>query len=320
MRALQFIKFWEAAGNKVSVLQRENRTGLKYRLRFLLKLIGMTYKADVIFLQKPNLSAPLLLLLQLSNSVMVTDFDDAVWADYRDEMGSAVSRRLGERLMKALRSSQVVITGSNYLAEWTREKIKNKKVVVVPPSVDLEFYNPMFGDRDKQIITVGWIGSDSNLVELSIVENVLREFSVENKIRFLIISNRIPNQMRDFTEFVEWNLEREVELLSAIDVGIMPLIDNARSRGRCGYKAIQYMALGLPVICSPVGSAMEVVEDGVTGIWASSEMEWKAALGALIDSKELREKLGRAGRMRIETYYGTQGNSRRLLEAFKDTQ
>ena len=114
-------------------------------------------------------------------------------------------------------------------------------------------------------------------------------------------------------------LEKSLDLfsLNKIDIGIMPLLDDERSRGRCGYKAIQYMSLGIPVISSPVGGATEVVIDGFTGILAKTTEEWEEAIINLVKYPELRNKYGKNGRKRAEEFYDTRCNSLAIIDIFK---
>jgi glycosyltransferase involved in cell wall biosynthesis len=146
--------------------------------------------------------------------------------------------------------------------------------------------------------------------DLEVARDALQKLVADRTIRFRVISDR-PSDWLD-TEFVPWSLADEVSQLGTCDIGIMPLVDNERTRGRCGYKAVQYQAAGLPVIASPVGGAQEVVQHEISGILANTETEWAAALDAVARSASLRARLGQAGRRNVEQHHSIERNARRL--------
>jgi glycosyltransferase involved in cell wall biosynthesis len=115
----------------------------------------------------------------------------------------------------------------------------------------------------------------------------------------------------------QWCAETELEDLSGIDIGIMPLPDDRWSKGKCGLKALQFMALGIPTVCSPVGVNTDIIQDNVNGMLASSEEEWIEKLTMLLHSSELRERLGEAGRKTVEEGYSAVSQVPRVLEVFK---
>lgn len=321
VRALQYVPFWESEGCEVQVLKRVTKTDLISRILFITKLLKLAVKSDVIFLQKPNLSITLLKFLKLLNSNIVVDFDDAVWnipPQNTGETALKISHEFGVRLKVAIKNSKAVIAGSNYLANWAKTEVTDSAVYVVPPSVDLRKFNFNYSVKDKkEEVIVGWIGSEGNMIDFKHLEGVFEQLSKKYNICFLIVSSNSNSLLSDFFKFEEWSIETEAVSLNKIDIGIMPLLDDERSRGRCGYKAIQYMSLGIPVISSPVGGATEVVIDGVTGILATTPEEWEHAILKLIKSPELRNKYGNNGRKRVEEFYDTQFNSLAIIDIFK---
>ena len=132
-----------------------------------------------------------------------------------------------------------------------------------------------------------------------------------------MISNQPIISSKFKLKFVEWKQSSEIEDLSQIDIGIMPLPDNEWAKGKCGFKGLQYMALEIPTIMSPVGVNTEIIEDGKNGFLASNKNEWISKLSALIESKELREELGRNGRKTIEDNYSVNAHKDFLISLIK---
>lgn len=126
-----------------------------------------------------------------------------------------------------------------------------------------------------------------------------------------------PGADMDLLERLPWAEETEGRLIQSMDIGIMPLDDTPWSRGKCGYKLIQYMACGLPVVASPVGVNSEIVEDGVTGFLASSDAEWRDAISRLLADADLRRRMGEAGRKRMEELYSLQVWGPRVAEMLR---
>jgi glycosyltransferase involved in cell wall biosynthesis len=155
-------------------------------------------------------------------------------------------------------------------------------------------------------VTIGWIGSPSTAHYLDIVTPVLQKLASSYTFRAVAIGAR-PDQVAG-TPFVSvpWAVATEVEELGQIDIGIMPLVDSPWERGKCGYKLIQYMALGIPVVASPVGVNRQIVEEGSNGYLASDEDSWSRGLACLLESGDLRSKLGARGREIVEARYTLQ--------------
>jgi glycosyltransferase involved in cell wall biosynthesis len=183
----------------------------------------------------------------------------------------------------------------------------------MPTVVDLDRY-PVGNDRVRHdVFTVGWIGSPSTTRYLNEVQPALSTLSEGGKARLLLVGaehislDGVPIESRRWTE------ASEVQDVHDFDVGIMPLTDDPWSRGKCGYKLIQYMACGLPVIASPVGINNQIVEQGVNGFLAQTPDDWLHALTTLRDDVKLRARLGAAGRAKVEAQYTLQVTAPRLL-------
>jgi glycosyltransferase involved in cell wall biosynthesis len=164
---------------------------------------------------------------------------------------------------------------------------------------------------------IGWSGSFSTVQHLDTIREALQELAKKHRFKLRVIGT--PEYVLDGveTEAIEWRSETEVDDLRAIDIGIMPLPDDQWSKGKCGLKALQYMALAKPTICSPVGVNTDIIQDSENGMIADGQAEWIEKIKRLMHSAELRRKLGRAGRETVEREYSAKAVAPKVLEVFQ---
>lgn len=266
-----------------------------YQLRRTVALVRHARTADVVVLQRVLLPGPLLGLLRRHARRLLFDLDDAI--DLRAD--GTPDRIATRRLRRTLRAADAVLVASPHLA--ARLAPYASALRIIPSPVDTDRYRPRTSRPSDAPPVVGWIGSGSTTPYLAPVLPVLRRLVGERLCRVRLIGARLPG---DATIDVEpWSLDREVDALSDIDIGIMPLSDDAWARGKAGYKLLQYMALGLPSIASPVGVNAEIVEHGRTGHLVTTPDEWDAALRAQLADAAWRAEAGRVARARIERDY-----------------
>jgi hypothetical protein len=250
---------------------------------------------DVVFVNRDLAGDGLFLekTLLRSNGRVVFDFDDSIF----------VGRNRGSVAWMCANAAWVT-PGNAYLADFAREY--NDRVTVIPTVMDTDRY--VVRDKANSVgpIRVGWSGSDRSIAEtLFPYVPLMARLQARLKFRLVIISNSrpiLPVNSLDW-EFVPWRAEEEGRIGSTIDVGLMPLLDDAFQRGKCGMKLLQYMAAGLPTIASPVGVNSEITVPGETGFLARSDDEWALALESLLLSPDLRLAMGAAGRRRCEQRY-----------------
>jgi glycosyltransferase involved in cell wall biosynthesis len=189
----------------------------------------------------------------------------------------------------------------------------NPNVAIIPTCIDMDLHTPKeYPDSSINrglesplsiAVVLGWTGLKDNLGYLTPIESVLCELAAEHNIALHIATGK-PYVLEGVTvENEYWSLGREIHYLKRADIGLMPLHDTPRARGKCAFKALQYMAVGTPVVLSPVGMNAEVVEDGITGFLADTAEEWKSSLGRLIADPALRESMGRAAHERVRAHY-----------------
>jgi glycosyltransferase involved in cell wall biosynthesis len=239
-------------------------------------------------------------------TTIVTDYDDAVFHRYDLNHSAIIRASLGRKIDSIMRRSNLVLAGNHYLAERAI-RAGSPRVEIVPTVVNAEAYQPKASSRMDGRLCVGWIGSPSTWQEyLRPYAPMLSEIVREHEAVFSVIGSGHKGTEFECFEFLDWNEEEEVDRINNMDIGIMPLEDSPWSRGKCGYKIIQYMACGVPVVASPVGANNSIVEHGVDGFLARSKEEWKGYLSLLMNDADLRRKMGRAGRAKVENSYSIQ--------------
>lgn len=252
-----------------------------------------------------------------SGTPIVYDFDDAFFHRYDDSPSPLVRRLLGGKFAELLRHANACTCGNNYVCEYAAQYCQNS--VVVPTVVDTNVFRPLAKKSASQPLIVGWIGSPTTWPNVRPLLPLLRELCADESVRVKAVGAGLSAECDRFAglDLVEWSEAGEVAEVQSMDVGIMPLVDRPFERGKSGYKLIQYMACGLPVVASPVGVNREIVDEGENGFLASTEKEWRVALTRLIGDPELRTRLGRAGRARAEESYSLTSQAPRIVELFR---
>ncbi len=234
------------------------------------------------------------------------DFDDAVFHRYDLHRSRFVRSLLGQKLDRLMAAATLVTAGNEYLADRAR-RAGAAWVEIVPTVVDAAAYSPSGLDRRTGTPVIGWIGSPSTWDAYMVpMMPLLTGVAQAEAARIRAVGSGIGGDAHPVLDRLPWTEQTEVARIQEMDIGIMPLTDTPWSRGKCGYKLIQYMACGLPVIASPVGVNCEIVEDGVNGFLAESEAEWQAALTRLLRDPDLRRRMGQAGRAKVEARYSLQ--------------
>lgn len=248
----------------------------------------------------------------LRDKTYALDLDDAMFHKY-DQHPNPIVRQIYKRKIDALMSGAALVTaGNDYLAEHARAA-GARRVVIVPTVVDLRKYRPRSSLRsERRPCVIVWIGSPATVHYLNVVAGALARLTTQRTIELRVIGARIELPGTS-ARCVPWVESTEADSIREADIGIMPLIDSPWERGKCGYKLVQYMACGLPVVASPVGVNEHIVQAGETGFLAADDTQWLDALTRLVDDPALRDRLGRAGRRRVEEEFSLQVTVPRLV-------
>lgn len=245
----------------------------------------------------------------------VVDYDDATFHGYDRHPNRAVAALLGGKIDAVMRRASLVTAGNGYLADRAR-RAGARRVEILPSVVDLDRYAPSAEPADE-VFTIGWIGSPSTARHVREAGSALAEVCAGGGTRVVLVgagANPVPGLPAVVRS---WSEETEVEEVRAFHVGIMPLPDETWERGKCGYKLIQYMACGRPVVGSPVGANREIIVDGINGWRAAGHDEWVDALTRLRTDASLRRVMGANGRRMVEDRYSLQVTAPRLYELLR---
>jgi glycosyltransferase involved in cell wall biosynthesis len=285
------------------ILEKGLRT-LRASVRRLAQLVA-TRRYDVVVVHRgAMLAGPPIgeRFLKLLGRPLIYDFDDAIFL-----LDSSPANQLfawlkfpGKTATLCRLSDRVVVANAT-LADYARGF--NDCVSVVPSSVDTERFHPAEEIRRDHPLVLGWTGSATSQRYLEAFAEVLQEIQKRRPVTLVVHSDRRPVLPSVRFSWSPWSAESEADELRRFDIGIMPMPDDAWTRGKSAMKALLCMATGVPVVCSAVGTNREVVQHGANGLLAATPAEWLACLEALIDDAALRERLGRAGRARVEARY-----------------
>jgi glycosyltransferase involved in cell wall biosynthesis len=277
--------------------------GYAKRLIILLSL----KKYDLIWIEKeifPYMPAFIERILKKLNLPYIVDYDDAIFHNYDKSQNFILKNFLHNKIDIVMKNAAWVTAGNRYLYE--RAYLAGaKNITIIPTVVDIAKYKKS-AQKDSGPITVGWIGAPSTAFYLKKLKKVFEKLTLDKKIKFVAIGAKKSNLKNLFVQPIPWNEKTESEDIKKFDIGIMPLEDSYWEKGKCGYKLIQYMACGIPCVASPAGVNSEIIEHGINGFLAHNENEWTYYLTLLADDKNLREKMGKSGRKKVETYYSYQ--------------
>ncbi len=320
--AVTFRPFLSECG--LRVLQQPRRLAAKAAsltsafVRAGLRLPDLRRYDAIIIHRAVAVAGPALLerLIALCGRPVIFDFDDAIFFLH----SSAHNRRFGwlkfpGKTAAICRLSRHIVVGNNYLADYARQF--NPQVTVIPTSIDTERYTPRATARSSDRVTIGWTGSSTSQTHLEMFLPVLREVVARLPVEVRVVSNREPELPGIPYVWRPWTAATEVDEVARFDIGIMPMPDDKWAKGKCALKALQYMALGIPPVCSAVGANCEVVRHGSNGLLASTPDDWLQCFGELVRSPELRVRLGREARRTVEEHYSNPGCAATLARVIR---
>jgi glycosyltransferase involved in cell wall biosynthesis len=284
-----------------------------------LSTISKARKYDLVYiLREAALLGPAVFerLLYQQRVPFVFDFDDAIFVTYRSPSNGYLSYlKFATKTKTICRLASHVMVGNPYLEEYAKQV--NDKVTVVPSTIDTMKYRLRSEQNSAGPLTIGWTGSHSTVQHLDTLRSALQKLAETEKFRLRVIGTPTYELPAVAVEAMHWRAATEFEDLSAIDIGVMPLPNDKWSKGKCGMKALQFMAAGIPTICSPVGVNTDIIRDNENGFLAATEAEWVEKLTRLLRSGELRQRLGHAGRATVEEKYSAVTQAPRVYEIFE---
>ena len=256
-------------------------------------------------------------MLAATGVPLVYDFDDAVFLPNTSDANRAIAAlKFPGKTGAIIRRCHEVIAGNEYLASYARRF--NRSVHVIPTAVDVDRFVPRLAPRPTGApLVIGWNGTPTTAAYLDPLRPILDGLRGAAAFRFRVAGAGAGLSFGAAEiEIAPWSLGREVELFNTCDIGVYPLPDDEWARGKCGFKAIQFMACGVPVVASPVGVNREIVQHGVNGFLASTAEEWHGALSRLMEDADLRARIGAAGRRTIQERYALHVTAPRVAAVF----
>lgn len=294
---------------------------IKGYFRRLLTIIIEAPRYDLVFIHREAapLGPPLFewYLAKVLRKRMIYDFDDAIWIpNTSSENNLAKHFKAFWKVSHICRWSEVISAGNNYLCSYAADHTE-AKVVIIPTVVDtVQRYNKFKEQKSGKTI-VGWTGSHSTLKYLDRLLPVIRKLQDEEEFTFLVIADKKPEFELTDWQFVSWNAGTEIEDLIKIDIGLMPLPHDPWSEGKCGFKLIQYLALGIPALADPVGVNKDIIDHGSNGFLCLTDDEWYQGIKTLLQNVNMRRDMGLNGLQKIETEYSINSIQYRFLDLFE---
>jgi glycosyltransferase involved in cell wall biosynthesis len=292
------------------------------------KDVFASYNADVVLVQREAMifGPPIVewLSSQLIRRPMVLDLDDATYIPYTSPTFGKLGKvfKWFSKTDDLIRWASLVTCGNSAIAEYVISK--GAKARVIPTVVDADVFHPVPRNHQHEGLVLGWIGTHSTFPYLESTFPVLRELAQDYQFRLKIVGAgkseiRIPGIE---LENLEWELDREVKDFQSLDIGLYPidpsLYASQWAAGKSGFKAIQYMSVGIPFVATPVGAVREIGRVGTTHYCATTPDEWREALSALIADRESREQMGSAGRRWGLEHYGLAAQADKLAAALRE--
>lgn len=333
-RTYQYLQFLQLSGCPVvvhplfddSYLEQKYESGtvplvdvLKALTRRVFRILDLQRQAVVVIEYEllPWFPAVFERFLMWRGCKVMVDYDDALFHQYDTHPKWLVRKLLGGKIASVMRLANTVMVGNQYLASYAKAA-GAKRVELVPTVIDLSRYPTLSIAKDSGEFVIGWIGSPSTAKYLQSIAPALAELCKATNVKVRLVGSGYIDLPSVSVETVAWKDDTEVDEIRRFDVGIMPLPDEPWTRGKCGFKLIQYMACGLPVVASPVGVNAEIVSDDVNGFLATTTHEWVQALLRLKDDRALRQRMGQEGRKRIEEKYCLQVTAQKWVSLIEE--
>ncbi len=308
-RVLQYLPYLKEHGVQATVLPFQKGFFKK------LKLFKSVNEYDILFIQRKRFPILWLKYIRKNARRIVYDFDDSVM--YRNSKAANPESNTRVKMFKNMvNASDYIIAGNEYLQKNTTPFTHN--VTIIPSPIDMSLYPLKKYSEKNDNITLGWIGATGSIHYLEKMKPVFEALGKKYEdLRLKIICNVFFDCDNITVEKKLWSEQEEVADIQSLDIGLMPLMDDPWSHGKCGLKILQCLATGVPVVCSPAGVNKEIVKNGVHGFWANTREEWIEKLEILINDPDRRERMGMEGRKRVIEHYSLEANAPRMLKIFQ---
>lgn len=275
--------------------------------------------SDIVFIYREAIMLGSLFFekkLKKKKAKIIFDFDDSIWLnDVSDGNKNLSWLKNPSKTAEICRLADLVIVGNQYLADYAKQY--NDKVAIVPTTIDTAYHSST-ATQPKETVCIGWTGTTTTLKHFRTIEPILLRLKEKygDKICFRLINNVAYSNSALGLETTFWDKDKEIQQLEAIDIGIMPLPNDKWSKGKCGFKGLQYMALGIPTIMSPVGVNTDIIQHRKNGFLAETDDQWFEVLSELIDDKQLRQNIGSQGRKTVVERFSVNSQKQKYVALF----
>ncbi len=292
-------------------------------LKSIFRRVGEVLNAndyDIIFVQRECFmlgTAVFEKLFARSKAKLIFDFDDSIWMQNVSEANKKLAfLKNAEKTSEIIRVADLIFAGNPYLRDYAKQF--NENITIIPTTIDTEEYKPVAHSNDGKVC-IGWSGSITTIQHfkyaIPALEIIKKKYGERISIK-VIGDGNYKNEALNVIS-LPWVKPDEVKEISSFDIGIMPLPDDEWAKGKCGLKGLQYMALEVPTIMSPVGVNSEIIQDGENGFLATTTEEWVDKISRLIESEELRKKVGKAARQTVIEKYSVEALKPVYLSEFR---
>jgi glycosyltransferase involved in cell wall biosynthesis len=233
---------------------------------------------------------------------IIFDFDDAIWKkDISDANQLIAALKQPNKVDKICKWAYKISAGNAYLANYSSQF--NTASYIIPTIVDTDGYHNKIQNQVTEKVCIGWTGTNTTLKYLDVIVPILQKLEKKYDFIFYVIADKNPDLPLKSFQFIPWQKATETADLLKFHIGLMPLNNDEWEKGKCGFKAIQYMALGIPAIATSIGVNKDIIDHEINGYLVLEESDWEKFITALIESTDLRISMGRLARNKIENYY-----------------
>jgi len=290
--------------------------GFRRRITLMLRL----HEFDYVFIHREAspMGPPIFefFITRIAKKKVIFDFDDAIWLpNYSESNRFFAFLKRHRNSISTMKWAWKLSCGNDYLCRFASQY--NPNVVYNPTTIDTENYHNRLSTGRAGRFVIGWTGSHSTTRYLKMLVPVLERLERDFDFDFIVIADLPPDIRLRSLIFRPWRKETEIEDLLSFTVGLMPLQEDPWSEGKCGFKALQYMSLGIPALVSPVGVNSRIVDHEVNGFICRTEKDWEQALRLMMQNEQLRERLSRETRKKIISHYSVLSNKENFLSLFR---
>jgi glycosyltransferase involved in cell wall biosynthesis len=313
-------KTFEILYQKGKIIQKTIAVVSSFILRFLLLFRLQSYHYIFIHREASPIGPPFFewVIAKWLKKKIIYDFDDAIWLPNTSDANLIIAKiKFHHKVAKICSWAYKVSCGNAFLMQYALQY--NKNVHFIPTTVDTILVHNQTKNQDTEKLVIGWTGTHSTIQYLYKMEALLTQLQKKYSFEFIVISNKDPEFKQLKYTYKAWQKDSEITDLLNFNIGIMPLKNDVWAEGKCGFKAIQYMALGIPAIVSNVGVNATIVNHAINGFVCNNDTEWQNAIVSLLTNTNLRKQMGANAQQKIINAYSTLAVQNSYLNLFAFT-